>query len=287
MPRGRPPKPFHELCPAYMRLRVNARLAAYGLPPLTTILTGRRARKPRTGPRGPYLPFHELSPLVMRRRVNARLKGLGLPPLNRLLAKPKPQKRSRPGPPPKPLNAVGRAQARLRVERWVARLGGDVSHLWRRPGRSKPRLTDASPLRVINRVRARLAQMDPALDDEYYRWLQGERKAQRSRDKAARRRQRAKDDPAYGELQRLRKRMQSHRRRIRGGARSSDILAKWEDMGRCCGYCGKAITFDEMEIDHMLPLSRGGTNDLDNLMPSCRTCNNDKADMTVEEWMAV
>src|SRR5690606_31185675 len=48
-----------------------------------------------------------------------------------------------------------------------------------------------------------------------------------------------------------------------------------------CVYCGgEADT-----VDHMLPVSRGGTRDRDNLAPACWACNQEKADRTVAEWM--
>lgn len=40
-----------------------------------------------------------------------------------------------------------------------------------------------------------------------------------------------------------------------------------------CGICGKPIKFEEMTVDHKIPLSRGGTNAFNNLQPACRTCN--------------
>lgn len=45
--------------------------------------------------------------------------------------------------------------------------------------------------------------------------------------------------------------------------------------GNRCGYC---LTRQEyvpwpLEIEHIVPLSRGGTNDEDNLWLSCRSCN--------------
>ncbi len=38
-----------------------------------------------------------------------------------------------------------------------------------------------------------------------------------------------------------------------------------------CAYCGSK---DNLTIDHIIPLSRGGTNREDNLQCLCRDCNN-------------
>jgi 5-methylcytosine-specific restriction endonuclease McrA len=52
-----------------------------------------------------------------------------------------------------------------------------------------------------------------------------------------------------------------------------------------CAYCGD--TTGPFQIDHIHPVSRGGTNDPDNLACACRTCNLSKRAMTVAEWKGV
>ena len=39
--------------------------------------------------------------------------------------------------------------------------------------------------------------------------------------------------------------------------------------------------FELMTIDHIVPKSKGGSNDLSNLQPMCHTCNTKKADRTL------
>lgn len=39
-----------------------------------------------------------------------------------------------------------------------------------------------------------------------------------------------------------------------------------------CQYCGAPAT----EVDHVKPVSRGGTHDLNNLVASCKKCNAEK-----------
>lgn len=53
------------------------------------------------------------------------------------------------------------------------------------------------------------------------------------------------------------------------------------DGGVCC-YCG----FPAAEVDHVVPVSRGGGNDVENLVAACRECNREKLDLTVSEWAA-
>lgn len=51
-----------------------------------------------------------------------------------------------------------------------------------------------------------------------------------------------------------------------------------------CTYCGAQGR--PLECDHVLPVSRGGTNDRSNLTTACAPCNRSKKDKTVEEWRA-
>ena len=44
-----------------------------------------------------------------------------------------------------------------------------------------------------------------------------------------------------------------------------------------CQYCGEQAPNVILEVDHINPVSRGGDNDLVNLVTSCRTCNSGKS----------
>lgn len=54
--------------------------------------------------------------------------------------------------------------------------------------------------------------------------------------------------------------------------------------GYVCYYCG--VTSGKFHIDHMTPLSRGGTNTMDNLTVACQTCNLRKHTLTAKEFMS-
>lgn len=52
-----------------------------------------------------------------------------------------------------------------------------------------------------------------------------------------------------------------------------------------CAYCGKQITDSaDLEMDHVLPASRGGRTTYDNLVCSCYNCNHKKGDSTALEF---
>lgn len=49
-----------------------------------------------------------------------------------------------------------------------------------------------------------------------------------------------------------------------------------------CSYCGCDLELNKMQIDHIIPIDRWGTNNLENLLPSCRQCNFYKSTMSIE-----
>jgi len=56
----------------------------------------------------------------------------------------------------------------------------------------------------------------------------------------------------------------------------------FERDGFVCRYCGERT--DTPHCDHIIPVSRGGTNDMANLATACPSCNLSKNNKTVEEW---
>jgi 5-methylcytosine-specific restriction endonuclease McrA len=54
-----------------------------------------------------------------------------------------------------------------------------------------------------------------------------------------------------------------------------------------CYYCGKAISGRNKTVDHKTPISRGGTNKLDNLCMCCQSCNSKKNNKTEAEFKGV
>ena len=45
-----------------------------------------------------------------------------------------------------------------------------------------------------------------------------------------------------------------------------------------CQYCGACGPDVELEVDHIIPVSRGGTDDMKNLKTACFNCNRGKGD---------
>ena len=59
------------------------------------------------------------------------------------------------------------------------------------------------------------------------------------------------------------------------------IYSKYNGL---CAYCGKEITIKEMQIDHLKPKIFGGSDDISNLLPACRECNNYKYNYSLEQF---
>lgn len=52
-----------------------------------------------------------------------------------------------------------------------------------------------------------------------------------------------------------------------------------------CAYCGNPpLDGQRLEADHAMPLSRGGSNSIENILPACHLCNVRKRDRTPEEF---
>ena len=54
-----------------------------------------------------------------------------------------------------------------------------------------------------------------------------------------------------------------------------------------CWYCGKELEPSKLTKDHVFPRSKGGDNDMDNIIMVYKTCNSSKGDMDLFEWYAV
>lgn len=53
-----------------------------------------------------------------------------------------------------------------------------------------------------------------------------------------------------------------------------------------CWYCGKEMEPSKLTKDHVFPRSKGGANDMDNIIMVCKTCNSSKGNMDLFEWYA-
>lgn len=83
-------------------------------------------------------------------------------------------------------------------------------------------------------------------------------------------------------------RLRRHRRQARllnskGIATSQQIKARIDYYGQRCAYCGGTF----QHLDHVIPISKGGTNWPANLRPCCLTCNSRKGDQDWRLWLKI
>lgn len=69
--------------------------------------------------------------------------------------------------------------------------------------------------------------------------------------------------------------------------KSEHTVSEWEwklvEYDYHCAYCGKLS--NKLQKDHVLPVSRGGTDNIDNIVPACSRCNQSKFNkMLGTEW---
>lgn len=64
------------------------------------------------------------------------------------------------------------------------------------------------------------------------------------------------------------------------GAEGSYSFQQWEELKKKYNYmclcCKQQEPFIRLTTDHVVPLSRGGSNDISNIQPLCRSCNGRK-----------
>lgn len=51
-----------------------------------------------------------------------------------------------------------------------------------------------------------------------------------------------------------------------------------------CAYCGCTLEYSKMQVDHVIPLRKGGADTKDNMLPACRSCNYYKSTLDIEQF---
>src|SRR5581483_6786154 len=65
---------------------------------------------------------------------------------------------------------------------------------------------------------------------------------------------------------------------------ASDRAAVYERDDYTCQYCGLRLGEEQRSIDHLVPVSRGGLDEITNYITACRSCNSRKKDIPLEEF---
>lgn len=122
------------------------------------------------------------------------------------------------------------------------------------------------------RVRAwRRANPDRArkrVKESYWRNVETRRAVKRS-EKFKKRR----SELTRTEIGQLNGRLRKQGRRGRGIVRLDEWLTLLEKYDHKCAYCGYP---NHIEMDHVIPISRGGFHVIANILPACKACNSSK-----------
>ena len=74
----------------------------------------------------------------------------------------------------------------------------------------------------------------------------------------------------------------ARKNKAEGSFTEIEFQAKCKEYDNRCAYCG---TLKPLEADHMVPLVRGGTNTINNIIPACKSYNCAKGTLTYEEYI--
>lgn len=70
------------------------------------------------------------------------------------------------------------------------------------------------------------------------------------------------------------------RKESNGGSFTAE---EWKELcaeyGFCCVCCGEC---KPLTVDHIVPVSKGGSSDISNIQPLCKSCNSSKRDKTID-----
>lgn len=67
--------------------------------------------------------------------------------------------------------------------------------------------------------------------------------------------------------------------------KKSERMEVYNKMHGHCAYCGCDLRFEDMQVDHVIPLNGWmvkGSDTLENMLPACRSCNHYKNRMPLE-----
>jgi 5-methylcytosine-specific restriction endonuclease McrA len=167
------------------------------------------------------------------------------------------------------------------VARWLVRSGCEISWPVLEP-------MIAAHLQIQDSLRAvgHCPTVADLVEAERRRYLREHPEIRREADRIRSREQhrlRYLTDPDY----RLYHRQKSKRRKaqmrdsVAIQLSGKQVRARFAQFDHRCAYCGAE---GELHIEHVVPISKGGTHALGNVVPACESCNYSKTTHEVESW---
>jgi len=103
-------------------------------------------------------------------------------------------------------------------------------------------------------------------------------RAEHKKQVAAAKSQYQKENP--DQIRAARARRETKKTQVGGSFTAQEWQALCEKYGNCCLCCG---TIDEpLTVDHVIPISKGGSSNISNLQPLCGPCNSRKHDQIID-----
>ena len=78
---------------------------------------------------------------------------------------------------------------------------------------------------------------------------------------------------------------EAHQKKEKAKARELRGSQWWrQELGKgTCYHCGERFKPEELTMDHLIPIARGGKSNKKNCVPSCKSCNTKKGAKTRAE----
>jgi len=140
-----------------------------------------------------------------------------------------------------------------------------------------------NPERVRKRRKAQYWANPQAAIDRARHWREENPEHYRATQKTCKQRHYRQNREAY------RVYVTNRRARLKGALgehTANDIRLLYEKQEGQCHWCGVSLT-DGYHVDHVIPISRGGSNDSSNLVLTCEHCNCSKNDRLPSEWKPI
>lgn len=112
-------------------------------------------------------------------------------------------------------------------------------------------------------------------------WWENNKEKHRETNRRSARKRRSKPGVAKREVARYRAKKKKVEVFLFSSKDENRMLTR---QGNCCAYCREKLNSGNTHLDHVMPLSKGGTHGPSNLVFACGQCNASKSDNFLSIW---